>query len=91
MRGKVVQRERVETNLVVAKGSDGKVYDLHRIAYRSRPKALGPTAPWTDDRVEWLMSNGALVETADEMTFRLPGGELVMTKLKDLETPPTAR
>lgn len=86
-----MQTERVETHLIVAKGSDGKVYDLHRIACRSRPKALGPDAPWGETRVEWLMSDGALVETADETTFRLIAGDLTMTKLKDIDAPATAR
>ncbi|KAB0677745.1 hypothetical protein [Aureimonas leprariae] len=79
-----MQTDRIETHLIVAKGSDGKVYDLHRISYRERPKALGSNAAWSETAVEWLMSNGALVETADETTFRLPGGELLLTKLKDI-------
>ncbi|KAB0676393.1 hypothetical protein [Aureimonas leprariae] len=77
-----METRRVETRLLVAKGSDGKIYDLHRISHGSRPKALGPDAPWSDDKVEWLTSAGALVETDDETTFRL--GDIVMIEVADL-------
>lgn len=78
-----METRRVETRSIVTKGSDGTVYDLHRIAHSSRPKAHGPDAPWTDDRVEWLTSAGVVVETADERTFRL--GAIVMVEVDDLD------
>ncbi|KAB0682003.1 hypothetical protein [Aureimonas leprariae] len=76
----------VETMVIVAKGSDGKVHDLHRVVHRSRSKASGPDAPWTDHRVVWLTSTGVVAETEDEATFFIAEGNLTLTKLTEIPT-----
>jgi hypothetical protein len=56
-----------EAGRFLARGSDGKGYDVHQVD--------GPT------RTEWFLSSGVALATDDGVTFTVPGDDLVLTRV----------
>jgi hypothetical protein len=65
----------VETNEAerfLAKGSDGRAYDVHQVMLP------GPEGP---ERTEWLLSSGIKLTTDDGNLFSVHGKDLVLTRV----------
>ncbi|GGD29102.1 hypothetical protein [Aureimonas glaciei] len=56
-----------EANRFLAKGSDGKGYDVHQVD--------GPK------RTEWFLSTGVALASDDGIVFTAPGDDLVLTRV----------
>ncbi|NDV89009.1 hypothetical protein GTW51_20235 [Aurantimonas aggregata] len=66
----------VETNEAersLAKGSDGKAYDVHQVVV--------PETEGGPEKTEWLLSSGIKLATSDGSSFTVPGEDLVLTKV----------
>ncbi|NDV86819.1 hypothetical protein GTW51_08895 [Aurantimonas aggregata] len=62
-----------EADRFLAKGSDGKAYDVHQV--------LVPESDGSPERTEWLLSSGVKLTTSDGISFTVPWEDLVLTKV----------
>lgn len=62
-----------EEDRVVAKGSDGKVHDLHKV--------VQPPPEGGRDKTEWFLSTGEKATTQDGVAFEVPSIGLTLTRI----------
>lgn len=62
-----------EMEKAVAKGADGRLYDLHKI--------VQPDSNGGPDKTEWLLSTGQVVTTVDNETFMSQDEQHTFTKI----------